>query len=61
MFKNILFILINILNIVLGEDNKWYFIGYGGVPNFEVEKYIDNPIFINVFEPKEIETSIDGE
>ena len=41
----------------LGEDNKWYFIGYGGVPNFEVEEYVDNPIFTNVFEPKEIEIS----
>ncbi len=41
----------------LGVDNKWYFIGYGGVPNFEVEEYIDNPIFTNVFESKEIQIS----
>ena len=41
----------------LGEDNKWYFIGYGGVPNFEVEEYVDNPIFTNVFELKEIKIS----
>lgn len=39
----------------LGVDNKWYFIGYGGVPNFEVEEYVDSLIFTNVFEPKEIE------